>query len=420
MKARPQANPRTKPRAGRPATAAARQRQSALATVASAGTDFDLVDELLTARERAVRDRVRRFSDEQVIPVINRYWEAAEFPFELIPRIAELGIAGGTVKGHGCAGLSPVAAGLVAMELARGDGSVSTFYGVHSGLAMGSIAMLGSAEQKRRWLPPMARFEKIGAFALTEPDHGSDSLLLETTARRDGDSWVLDGRKKWIGNGSFADLIVVWARDPEGNVGGFVVERPVRGLKSEVITGKISKRAVWQAELELRGVRVPLANRLARSNSFKDTGKVLTATRYGVAWESLGHAVACYEAALEYAQQRTQFGKPLAGFQMVQGKLARMLTEITAMQLICWRLSVLALEGRITPGMASLAKMNNARKARWVAAQARDILGGNGILLENHVARHQADMEAVFTYEGTDSIQALIMGKEITGTQAFV
>ncbi len=420
MKARPQANPRTKPRAGRPATAAARPRQSALAAVASAGTDFYLVDELLTARERAVRDRVRRFSDEQVIPVINRYWEAAEFPFELIPRIAELGIAGGTVKGHGCAGLSPVAAGLVAMELARGDGSVSTFYGVHSGLAMGSIAMLGSAEQKRRWLPQMARFEKIGAFALTEPDHGSDSLLLETTARRDGDSWVLDGRKKWIGNGSFADLIVVWARDPDGNVGGFVVERPVRGLKSEVITGKISKRAVWQAELELRGVRVPLANRLARSNSFKDTGKVLTATRYGVAWESLGHAVACYEAALEYAQQRTQFGKPLAGFQMVQGKLARMLTEVTAMQLICWRLSVLALEGRITPGMASLAKMNNARKARWVAAQARDILGGNGILLENHVARHQADMEAVFTYEGTDSIQALIMGKEITGTQAFV
>ncbi len=419
MKARPQVAKRARTRAGHP-TSTPTTRQRARTRESGAGTDFYLVDELLTPEERAVRDRVRRFSDEHVIPHINSYWEAAEFPFELIPRLAELGIAGGTVKGYGCAALSPVAAGLVGMELARGDGSVSTFYGVHSGLAMGSIAILGSAEQKRRWLPAMARFEKIGAFALTEPEHGSDSLLLETTARRSGDSWIIDGRKKWIGNGSFADLLIVWARDEEGNVGGFVVERPVEGLTAEVITGKISKRAVWQAELEFQGVRVPLEHRLARSRSFKDTGKVLTATRYGVAWESLGHAVACYEAALEYAKQRSQFGKPLAGFQMVQGKLSRMLTEITAMQLICWRLSHLAADGRITPGMASLAKMNNARKARWVAAQARDILGGNGILLDNHVARHQADMEAVFTYEGTDNIQSLILGKEITGTQAFV
>jgi glutaryl-CoA dehydrogenase len=230
---------------------------------------------------------------------------------------------------------------------------------------------------------------------------------------------VLDGSKKWIGNGSFADLLVVWARDEAGDVGGFIVERPVEGLKSEVITGKTAKRAVWQAELELKGVEVPFENRLAKSDSFKDTGKVLTATRYGVAWEALGHSLACYEAALAYAKDRDQFGKPLAGFQLVQDKLAWMLAEITAMQLICWRLSALAAERKITPGMASMAKMNNARKARWIAAQARDILGGNGILLENHVARHQADLEAVFTYEGTDSIQALIIGKEITGEQAF-
>jgi glutaryl-CoA dehydrogenase len=405
-------------RSGRPARRAA----TALApreSRTSPGTDYYLIDELLTPAERGVRDRVREFSDSQVIPIINEFWEDAEFPFEIVPKLAKLGVAGGTTKGFGCPGLTPMATGLVGMELSRGDGSVSTFYGVHSSLAMGSIAMLGSTEQKRRWLPEMAAFEKIGAFALTEPDHGSDSLLLETKARKKGDHWILDGKKKWIGNGSFADRMVVWARDEEGNVGGFVVERPVKGLKSEVIKGKIAKRAVWQAELEFKGVEIPLENRLAESDSFKDTGKVLTATRYGVAWEALGHSVACYEAALEYAKDRSQFGKPLAGFQLVQNKLSRMLSEITAMQLICWRLSTLAAEGKLTPGMASLAKMNNARKARWIAAQARDILGGNGILLENHVARHQADLEAVFTYEGTDSIQALIIGKEITGEQAF-
>ena len=417
MKAR-KSKPARPARTGRPvrrAPAVSARRE----VPAAPATDFYLVDELLTPAERRVRDRVGAFCDRDVIPMINDYWEEAEFPFELIPKLARLGIAGGTTKGYGCPGLSPMASGLVGMELSRGDGSISTFYGVHSGLAMGSIAMLGSEAQKRRWLPPMAAFEKIGAFALTEPEHGSDSLLLETTARKDSDRWVLDGRKKWIGNGSIADILVVWARDAEGNVGGFVVERPAPGLSSEVIKGKISKRAVWQAELEFKAVEIPLENRLENSDSFRDTGRVLTATRYGVAWEALGHSVACYEAALEYSKERTQFGKPLAGFQLVQSKLARMLAEITAMQLICWRLSVLAAEDKLTPGMASLAKMNNARKARWVAAQARDILGGNGILLDNHVARHQADLEAVFTYEGTDSIQALIIGKEITGEQAF-
>ena len=417
MKAR-KSKPSRSTRTGRPARRAA----AALAprqTRTTPATDFYLMDELLTPREREVRDRVREFSDREVIPMINDYWEEAEFPFEIVPKLARLEVAGGTTKGYGCPGLSPMASGLVGMELARGDGSICTFYGVHSGLAMGSISILGSPAQKKRWLPPMAAFEKIGAFALTEPDHGSDSLLLETTARKERDRWVLNGRKKWIGNGSIADVLVVWARDEKGEVGGFVVERPVPGLSSEVMKGKISKRAVWQAELEFKDVEIPLENRLEGSDSFADTARVLTATRYGVAWEALGHSVACYETALEYAQSRTQFGKPLAGFQLVQNKLARMLSEITAMQLLCWRLSGLAAAHRLTPGMASLAKMNNARKARWVAATARDILGGNGILLDNHVARHQADMEAVFTYEGTDSIQALIIGKEITGTQAF-
>jgi glutaryl-CoA dehydrogenase len=382
-------------------------------------TDYFLVDELLTAAERAIRNRVRRFCEREVLPIINDYWERAEFPFELVPKLAELGIAGGTARGYGCPGHSSLAMGLVGMELSRGDGSVSTFFGVHSGLAMGSIATLGSPQQKERWLPAMARLEKIGAFALTEPEHGSDSLLLETSAVRDGDHYVLNGSKRWIGNGSIADLVVVWARDEKGGVGGFVVERPTPGYEARVMTGKLSKRAVWQAEITLENVRVPVANRLARSHTFRDTAKVLTATRYGVAWEALGHSLACYEAALTYAKERVQFGKPLAEFQLVQNRLAWMLAEITAMQLICHRLSVLAAKRQLTPGMASLAKMNNARKARAIVAGAREILGGNGILLDYHVARHQADMEAVFTYEGTDSIQSLIVGKEITGEQAF-
>ncbi len=383
------------------------------------GTDYYLVDELLTPKERALRNRVRRFCEAEVLPIINDYWERAEFPFELVPKLAALGIAGGTTRGYGCPGHSPVAMGLVGMELSRGDGSVSTFFGVHSGLAMGSIGQLGSPEQKERWLPPMARLEKIGAFALTEPDHGSDSVLLETSAVRDGDAYVLNGSKRWIGNGSIADLVIVWARDEKGGVGGFVVEKGTPGYEARVMTGKLSKRAVWQAEITLTDVRVPVANRLAKARTFKDTGKVLTATRYGVAWEALGHSLACYEAALTYSKERVQFGKPLAEFQLVQNRLAWMLAEITAMQLICHRLSVLAAKRKLTSGMASLAKMNNARKARAIAASAREILGGNGILLDYHVARHQADMEAVFTYEGTDSIQSLIVGKEITGEQAF-
>jgi len=388
--------------------------------ITTPGIDYYLVDALLTAEERAVRDRVRHFCDTQIIPIINDYWDRAEFPFDLIPKFAELGIVGGTIRGYGCPGLSEVASGLVMAELARGDGSLNTFFGVHSGLAMGTIAMLGSEEQRERWLPAMARLEKIGAFGLTEPDHGSDAVALATQARRDDDGWIIDGAKKWIGNASFADVTIIWARDvADGHVKGFLVEQGTPGFATEVITGKTAKRAVWQTEIGLTGVRVPEANRLGGANSFKDTAKVLTATRYGVAWEAIGHAAACYEYALAYAKERQSFGKPLAARQLIQHKLARMLAEVTGMQLLCLRLSQLLAAGQMTPGMASLAKMNNALKARQVCADARDILGGNGILLENHVARHQADMEAVYTYEGTDTVQALIVGREITGVQAF-
>jgi len=385
----------------------------------SLGTDFYLMDELLTEQERNVRDKVRNFSDKEVIPIINDYWERAEFPFELVPKLAALGLAGADIKGYGCPGLSPVAAGLMALELARGDASVCTFFGVHSGLAMHAISLLGSEEQKQYWLPPMARMEKIGAFGLTEPDHGSDAVALETRAHRVGNDYIINGAKRWIGNASFADVTVIWARDDEGNVGGFLVEKGTPGFNTGIMTGKVAKRAVWQTDITLTDVHVPVENRLALSRSFKDTALVLTATRSGVAWEAVGHAVAAYEIALTYAKERIQFSKPLASFQIIQNKLAAMLANVTTMQLLCLRLSQLEAEGKMTAAMASLAKMNNARLAREVVADAREMLGGNGILLEYHIARHHADIEAVFTYEGTDTIQSLIVGRELTGMQAF-
>jgi glutaryl-CoA dehydrogenase len=388
-------------------------------TTPAAGVDFYALDDLLTAEEIAIRDKLREFCAREVTPVASRYWEDAQFPFELVPKMAELELAGGTIEGYGCPGMSSVAAGLVAQEWARSDGSVATFFGVHSFLAMQTIGMLGSEEQKQRWLPEMARIEKVGAFALTEPDHGSDSVGLETTATRSGDGYVLNGRKKWIGNASFADLVIVWARNEDGDVGGYVVEKGAPGFDAQVITGKTALRSSWQAEIELTDVPVPAENKLTGANSFKDTGRVLTSTRYTVAWRALGLAMAAFELARDHALERRQFGKPIASFQLVQDKLSRMLAEVTTMQLLCWRASVLAGQGRLTDGMASLAKLNNAAKARAVVADARDIMGGQGILLDHHVARHFADMEAVFTFEGTDSIQSLIVGREITGIQAI-
>jgi glutaryl-CoA dehydrogenase len=406
---------------------AKRRRSGVIADVTrSLGTDYYLLDELFTDEERMIRDRVRAFADAEVIPIINEYWEKAEFPFDLVPKVADLNIAGGTIEEYGCPGMSQVASGLVAIEMARGDGSLNTFFGVHSGLAMGTVAICGSEEQKRRWLPGMARMEKIGAWGLTEPDHGSDSVMLETTARRDGDSWVINGEKRWIGNATFADLVIIWARDVEdGQVKAFMLEKDENGehhpgYSTELIKGKMGKRAVWQPDIHLEDVLVPEENRLEGANSFKDTNKVLTATRSGVAWEAIGHAIAAYEAALQYAQERVQFGKPIAGFQLIQNKLSGMLAEITNMQLMCYRLAQLQEQGKMTGPMASLAKMNNARKAKQVCADARDIMGGNGVLLEYHVARHLSDMEIVYTYEGTDTIQSLIVGRDVTGISAFV
>jgi glutaryl-CoA dehydrogenase len=392
---------------------------------AANGTDFYLMDDFLSAEDRALRLKVRAFVDKDLLPVINGYWERAEFPFELVPKLAGLGIVGTTIQGYGCPGLSRLAAGIVAAEVSRGDGSVNTFLGVQSGLAMGTINMLGSEEQKQRWLPAMAALGKIGAFALTEPEHGSDSVALETSARREGDSYIINGRKRWIGNASMADVVIIFARDEaDAKVKAFVMERNEdgsfpEGYSTEVITGKIGKRAILQPDITLENLRVPAANRLTECHSFKDVTKVLTSTRSGASWESYGHAMAAYEIAVDYAKTRQQFGKPIGSFQLVQNKLANMLAELTAMQLICFRLAVLAEDGRMTGPMASMAKMHTARKARWICSEARDMLGGNGMLLENHVARHMTDMEVVSTYEGTDSIQSLLVGREITGLSAF-
>jgi glutaryl-CoA dehydrogenase len=382
-------------------------------------TDYFFLREQLTDDELAVLRRVRSFVDDEVLPVIGGYWERAELPWPLIRRIGELGIVGEEIAGYGCPGLSPIAAGLMHMELNRGDGSLGTLLGVQSGLAMKSIALLGSEEQKQRWLPAMARLDKLGAFALTEPDHGSDSVALETSARRDGDRFILNGAKRWIGNGSIADVIVVWARGDDGQVQGFLVEKDTPGYDAQVIEGKGSLRAVWQAHITLTDVAVPAENRLPGARTFKDTARVLAGTRSTCAWAALGHAVAAYETALTYAKRRHQFGKPLASFQIVQDRLVRMLAEVTAMQLYCLQIGRLADRGQLSDTIAGLAKLNNTRKARQVCAEARDMLGGNGILLENHVIRHMADIEAIHTYEGTETMQTLIVGRDITGIGAF-
>jgi glutaryl-CoA dehydrogenase len=384
-------------------------------------TDYFFVRDTFTDEQWERFLATRRFVDDEVLPAINGYWEAAELPWPLMRRLAELDMVGEDIVGHGCPAMSPLARGLVHMELHRGDGSLGTFLGVQAGLAMKTIDMLGSEDQKERWLPGMAQLEKIGAFALTEPKHGSDSVALETTARRDGDTWILDGAKRWIGNGSIADVVVVWARDTsDGQVKGFLVETETPGFVAETITGKGATRAVWQAQISLSEVRVDEQGRLPGARTFKDAGRVLVTTRSTCAWGALGHAVAAYDTALTYCKQREQFGRTLSGFQIVQDRLVKMLAEVTGMQLYCMQLARLEEHGRLSDTIAGLAKFHNTRKAREVIALARDMLGGNGVLLENHVIRHMGDIEVIHTYEGTETMQALIVGRDITGLGAFV
>lgn len=388
-------------------------------------SDYFHLDDELTDEERGIRDKVRTFAQSRVEPIINEYWERGEFPEEILPDLAKTNIVGTIIEGYGCPGMSRMAQGMVAREMARVDGSVNTFMGVHSNLCMGSISILGSEEQRQRWLPDLAAIKKLGAFALTEPDHGSDSVALETNARREGDSWIINGHKRWIGNGHKADIIVLYARNTEDNqVNAFVVEKDdngnhPKGYQPEAIQGKIGKRAIQQADIIIEDMMIPDANRLVDCNSFKDVNRVLQFTRGGAAWEAVGHAMAAFEIAADYAAKRIQFGNPIASYQLVQHRLANMLSELTVMQLMCTQMVRLADQGKLSDAKAAMVKMATSQKGKWICNEARELLAGNGLLLEYHVGRHLTDMEVVSTYEGTDSMQALIIGRDITGISAF-
>ncbi len=369
--------------------------------------------------ERDYRDRARRFVQDEVRPVIAGLWDRAEYPLDLARRLGELDLLRDGIDVPGLPRQSLTAASLTMMELARGDGSIATIAGVQGGLALRSIAMCGSAAQKDRWLEPLARGTELGAFALTEPTHGSDSVSLETRAEAVDDGYVITGHKKWIGSGSVGRVSVVWARGDDGQVQGFLVPQDSPGYRATTIEGKASLRAIWQAHIELDGVRVPAEARMPGANSFKDTARVLQATRLGVAWSALGHALAVYESAVHYARQRVQFGRPLAASQIVQSRLAEMLSQLTSLQCLLTGLTGAEDRGELSGPGASLGKYTATRTARDMARNARDLLGGNGILLENRVMRHFADIEALHTYEGTETVQALIIGRDITGISAF-
>jgi len=383
------------------------------------GTDPASVLAGVSDEDRAYWDRARSFVQDEVLPVIDGYWERGDYPLHLLRRLGELDLLRDGVPVEGFAPMSSMAAGLVNMEISRGDGSVATMVAVQGGLALRSVAECGSDGQKERWLPAIAGGTEYAAFALTEPTHGSDSVALETTATRTDGGFLLNGEKKWIGNGSVGGLTVVWARGEDGQVHGYLVPQDSPGYKATKIEGKLALRAIWQAHIRLEDVFVPDENVLPGARTFKDTARVLLATRLGVAWSAVGHATACYETAVQYAKQRKQFGRPLAASQIVQERLARMLSELSTMQLMVVQMTRLDEAGMLTPEQASLAKYTCTRTARGIASNARDLLGGNGILLENRVARHLADIEAIHTYEGTETMQALIIGRGITGTSAF-
>jgi len=381
-------------------------------------TDYYGAFEDVTGDDRAAWDRARGFT-LSVAGEMAGYWDRAEYPLHLLRRMGELDLLADGVEAAGHPTLTPLGAGLVTMEISRCDGSLGTVIAVQGGLTMRSIAFYGSPEQKERWLPALAAGTEYGAFGLTEPDHGSDSVSLGTTAVRDGDEIVLNGEKKWIGNGSIGGVTVIWARDDDGRVHGYLVEQSTPGYEARVITGKASLRSIHQARITLTDVRIPADAVLPGTASFKDASRVLVETRLAVAWSALGHATALYEAALSYSRSREQFGTTLVSFQLVQERLARMLAALTSMQLHCLHVTRLSVAGRMRPTQASLAKFHNTRTAREIAALARDMLGGNGILLEYGVIQHLLDIESIHTYEGTESIQALLIGRDITGVGAF-
>lgn len=384
--------------------------------------DFYHLDQKLTEEERALQMKVRNFMEDEIRPLANKFWYRGEFPHEVIEKFKTLNLAGIPYEGYGCPNLSFVMEGVITQEMARVDASVTTFFGVHSGLAMGSIYVCGSEAQKEEWLPKMQQLEKIGAFGLTEPEGGSDvSQGMRTTCKFDGENWILNGQKKWIGNATFADLTIIWARDVDsGHIKGFIVRKGIPGLKAEKIKGKMALRSVENALITLENCKIPEKDRLQKAESFRDTAKVLRMTRAGVAWIAVGLSRGAYESALKYTRKRMQFGRPIASYQLVQNHLVEMLSNLTAMQNMVWRLSEMQDEGILTDEHASLAKVYCTMRMRDIVSRAREVMGGNGILLEYDVARFVADAEAIYSYEGTKEINTMIVGRAITGYSAFV
>jgi len=385
--------------------------------------DFYNLSLKLTDEQREVQMKVRNFMEDEVQPIANDYWNRAEFPHDLIPKMAELNIAGIAYQGYGCPGMDFVTEGIIAEEVARVDVSISTFFGVHSGLAMGSIYICGSEEQKEYWLPKMAKMAKIGAFGLTEPDTGSGIAGgMETKCRKDEEgNWILNGQKKWIGNATFADIVIIWAAEEgTGRVKGFIVRKDNPNMTAEKMEDKMALRTTQNAIITLTNCTVPETDRLQNADSFKDTAKVLRLTRAGVAWQAVGCARGAYESALKYTKKREQFGRPIASFQLVQNHLVEMISNLTSMQTLCFRLSEMQDQGILKDEHASLAKVICSMRTRDIVSRAREVLGGNGILLEYDVARFVADAEAIYSYEGTKEINSLIVGRAITGYSAFV
>jgi glutaryl-CoA dehydrogenase len=388
------------------------------------GVDFYDIDSLLSEEERAVRDTVRRFVDDEVLPIIGEHYIAGTFPTELIPKMGELGLYGANLpEEYGCAGLNNVAYGLIMQELERGDSGIRSFASVQGGLVMYPIYAFGSEEQRRQWLPGLASGELIGCFGLTEPDFGSNPGGMITTARETADGWVLNGAKMWITSGSMADIAIIWAKtgtlDAANSIRGFVVPTDTKGFTAKDQKGKLSLRASDTSELVLEDVRVPKDALLANSGGLKSPLMCLTQARYGIAWGGVGAAMACYAEALSYAKNRVMFDRPIAAFQIQQARLADMLTEITKAQLLVVQLGRLKDRGSMTPQQVSLAKRNNVNVAAECAREARRLLGANGILVEYQSMRHMANIESVYTYEGTHDIHTLILGQAVTGISAF-
>lgn len=384
--------------------------------------DFYGIIDSLSDEEQEVITAVRAFMKTEVAPIANKCWLEGKFPKEIIPKMGELNICGLTYSGYGCPNRSFLLEGILSMEIASVDTSMATFYGVQSGLAMGSIYLCGSEEQKEKWLPSMAKMKTLGAFGLTEPEVGSGiSGGMMTTAKREGDTWILNGQKKWIGNATFSDITIIWAKDVDSKrVKGFIVDNSTPGFHAEKIEDKMALRTVQNALITLEDCRVSESNRLQCADSFKDTAKVLRMTRAGVAWQAVGCGKGAYEAALRYANKREQFGRKIAGFQLIQVMLVDMLSSLTAMQTMAHRLSEMQDAGNLLDEHASLAKVFCTIQARQIVSRARELMGGNGILLEHDVARFVADAEAIYSYEGTREINSLIVGRAITGESAFV